>query len=141
MELLHRLLRESFAGGHRTAVVFTQYTDTLDYIRAPLKMENLDSVPRQKEELSPVMDLKGLQENLFSVRAVMERFREHPEFDDAWLLDLGGEPHGVTFEQSVYQDKPGLSLLSWGNALLDALLEAAGLGEGELPGEEALTGR
>ena len=104
-------------------------------------MENLDSVPRQREELSPVMDLKGLQENLFSVRAVRERFKEHSEFDGAWLLDLGGERHGVTFEQSAYQDKPGLSLLSWGNPLLDALLEESGLRERVLTGESALTGR
>ena len=125
-------LFEEAAMGRRTASdsadEFSRMMELLE--KAPLKMENLDSVPRQREELSPVMDLKGLQENLFSVRAVRERFKEHSEFDGAWLLALGGERHGVTFEQSVYQDKPGLSLLSWGNALLDALLKEAGLGRG-----------
>lgn len=120
-------LFEQAAMGKRTASdsadEFSRMIDLLQ--KASLKMENLDSVPRQREELSPVMDLPGLKENLLSVRVVRKRLKEHPEFDDAWLLTLGGKRHGVTFEQSVYQDKPGLSLLSWGNALLDALIEEA----------------
>lgn len=37
MERLHRDLSDAFSGGgHRTAVVFTQYTDTMDYVRDQL---------------------------------------------------------------------------------------------------------
>jgi len=38
MQRLHEELAEAFSsGGHRTAVIFTQYTDTMDYIRDQLK--------------------------------------------------------------------------------------------------------
>ncbi|HCV35899.1 MAG TPA: hypothetical protein DF783_03160, partial [Acidimicrobiaceae bacterium] len=37
MVRLHELLHESFAGGHRTVVIFTQYTDTLEYVRERLR--------------------------------------------------------------------------------------------------------
>ncbi len=38
MGRLHKELAEAFSsGGHRTAVIFTQYTDTMDYIRDQLK--------------------------------------------------------------------------------------------------------
>ena len=37
MARLHELLHESFQGGHRTVVIFTQYTDTLYYLRERLR--------------------------------------------------------------------------------------------------------
>lgn len=38
MERLHQDINDAFAsGGHRTVVIFTQYTDTMDYIRDQLK--------------------------------------------------------------------------------------------------------
>ncbi|MCY3952667.1 MAG: helicase-related protein, partial [bacterium] len=36
MECLRRLIRDSLNGGHRTLIVFTQYLDTLDYLRERL---------------------------------------------------------------------------------------------------------
>ena len=32
MRLLHTLIKEAFASGHDTVLVFTQYTDTMDYV-------------------------------------------------------------------------------------------------------------
>ncbi len=90
---------------------------------APLQLQNLDSVPRHQEDLSPAMDLEGLKENLFAVGAVRERFREHPEIDGAWLLTLRSDRRAVTFDQSIYENTPGLSLLSWGSDPLEGLLE------------------
>ena len=120
-------LFEQAAMGKRTAAeTAEELAEMIDRIQeAPLRMENLDSFPRHQKDLSPVMSLRGLKENLFSVRAVRERFREHPEIDDAWLLELKGGRSAVTFDQSIYENTPGLSLLSWGSDPLKGLLEEA----------------
>ena len=117
-------LFEQAAMGKRTAAETSEeLAEMIDRVqKAPLRIENLDSVPRHQEDLSPAMDLEGLKENLFSVRAVRERFREHPEIDDAWLLTLRSARSAVTFDPIVYQDTPGLSLLSWGSDPLEDLL-------------------
>ena len=117
-------LFEQAAMGKRTAAETSEeLAEMIDRVqKAPLRMENLDSVPRHQEDLSPAMDLEGLKENLFSVGAVRERFREHPEIDDAWLLTLRSGRRAVTFDPIVYEDTPGLSLLSWGSDPLEGLL-------------------
>ena len=37
MTYLHNELDEAFRSGHETAIVFTQYTDTMDYLREKLR--------------------------------------------------------------------------------------------------------
>ncbi len=44
MELLHKLLTQSFTAGHRTVVVFTQYADTLRYVRKRLAQTYGDQI-------------------------------------------------------------------------------------------------
>ncbi len=44
MELLHKLLEQSFTAGHRTVVVFTQYADTLRYVRERLAQTYGDQI-------------------------------------------------------------------------------------------------
>jgi hypothetical protein len=69
------------------------------------------------------MTLGGLQESLLGVAAVRARLHDHPAIEGAWMLEVGGAKHEVTFDPVIYEDHAGLKLLSWGTPLLDQLLK------------------
>ena len=96
--------------------------DRLD--RAAVRLEDLDSTPRFNDDLRPAMTLPGLRDRLLSIAAVRDRLTpyDHPDHGGAYRLTLGGADHPVTFDPALYQDKPDLHLLTWGNPLLDRLL-------------------
>ncbi len=92
---------------------------------SPVKLVDLDAVPRHTAPLQPAMDLEGLKDALLAVAPCAERLAPHPDIEGAWLLDLDGTIHSVTFDRTQVQQQEGLSLLTWGSPLLDRLLEAA----------------
>ena len=99
----------------------TRIIDRLE--AAPITTSDLDSVPQPEFDLSPAMDLDGLQDALLGVSEVRSRLHPHPDHPKAWLLEVGGSKHGVTFDRDCHGETAGLALLSWGGPLLDALLE------------------
>ena len=90
---------------------------------APITTSDLDSVPQPESDLSPAMDLDGLRDALLSVSEVRSRLHPHPDHADAWLLEVGGAKHGVTFDRDRHGQTVGLTLLTWGSPLLNAILE------------------
>ncbi len=92
---------------------------------SPVKLADLDAVPRHPEPLQPAMDLNGLREALLQIPPCAERLSCHPDIEGAWLLHLDGQAHPVTFNRTQAQQAEGLVLLTWGSALLDQLLESA----------------
>ncbi len=96
--------------------------------QSPIKLADLDAVPEHETELKPAMTLKDLQETLFGIRPCRDRLTPHPDYSDTWLLSLDDAvPHPVTFSPARYQDTPQITLLTWGNPLLDRLLHLAEL--------------
>ena len=92
--------------------------------RAPIKLTDLDAVPQHETELQPAMTLNDLQDALLSIPSCRDRLTPHPDFSDAWLLSLDdASPHPVTFNPNRYQDTPHTTLLTWGNPLLNRLLD------------------
>lgn len=91
--------------------------------RAPVRIEDLDSVPRFTGELQPEMTLAGLRDRLLSIPSAPQRLTEDADRPGVWRLTLGGDRHDVTFDPGLYQELPGLRLLTWGSRLLDELLE------------------
>ncbi|MYB24505.1 MAG: hypothetical protein F4X37_05305 [Acidimicrobiia bacterium] len=89
---------------------------------APVRLQDLDAVPRHTEELQPAMTLAELGEALRNCDALTGRFEPHPEVREAWLVTVDGQTHAVTFDPHTYQTKPGLNLLTWATPLLDRLL-------------------
>ena len=90
---------------------------------APLRPDTLDRVPHYAEDLNPAMTLDGLREQLFEIDAARARFVDHPDgWADAWLLELAGGNHPVTFNPRRYDEIADISLLTWGNPLLTHLL-------------------
>ena len=92
---------------------------------SPVKLADLDAVPRHAEPLQPAMDLDALRDALLAITPCAERLTSHADIDGAWLLHLDGSIHAVTFDRTKVQHHDGLSLLTWGNALLDRLLNTA----------------
>ncbi len=90
---------------------------------SPVKLADLDAVPRHTDPLQPAMDLDGLKEALLQITPCAERLSPHPDIEGAWLLDLDGTIHTVTFNRTQVQHHDGLSLLTWGSPLLDQLLD------------------
>ncbi len=133
------LIQKAAMGELSTDEVGAELSEILEQLEgSPIDPADLDSIPVHDRELAPAMDLRGLQEHLFSVPAIRERFVEHPDYQGAWLLSDGpgqcqdgtgsapgraGAARGVTFDPVTYQDHPGLCLLSWGNPLLERLLD------------------
>ncbi|WP_419551739.1 DEAD/DEAH box helicase [Candidatus Poriferisodalis sp.] len=99
---------------------------------SPVKLADLDAVPRHARPLQPAMDLSGLRDALLKITLCAERLSQHPDIDGAWLLHLDGSVHGVTFDRARVQQVDGLSLLTWGSPLLDRLLDTAQSTTGEL---------
>ena len=95
---------------------------------SPVKLADLDAVPRHTDPLSPAMDPGGLKDALLAVAPCAERLTPHPSIDGAWLIHLDGSAHSVTFDRADVQQLDGVSLLTWGNPLLDRLLNVAQLG-------------
>ena len=94
--------------------------------RAPIKLTDLDAVPEHETELQPAMTLNDLQDALLSIPSCRDRLTPHPDISDAWLLSLDdASPHPVTFNPTRYQDTPHTTLLTWGNPLLNRLLDLA----------------
>ena len=91
--------------------------------RAPVRLEDLDSVPRFTHELQPEMTLAELRDRLLSIPSALERLTEDADRLGVWRLTLDTDRHDVTFDPSLYQELPGLQLLTWGSPLLDELLE------------------
>lgn len=92
---------------------------------SPVKLADLDAVPRHTQPLQPAMDLNGLRDALLEITPCAERLSPHPDIDGAWLLYLDGSAHSVTFDRAQAQELDGLSLLTWGSPLLDLLLDTA----------------
>ena len=92
---------------------------------SPVKLADLDAVPRHTAPLQPAMDLDGLKDALLEITPCAERLSPHPDIDGAWLLHLDGSTHSVTFDPTHLQQHDALSLLTWGSPLLDHLLDAA----------------
>lgn len=90
---------------------------------APVRLQDLDAVPRHDTDLQPAMTLDNLSEALRSTDALHDRFEPHPKVPEASLIDIGGERQAITFDANTYQNTPGLQLLTWGSPLLDNLLE------------------
>lgn len=97
---------------------------------SPVKLADLDAVPRHAQPLQPAMDLDGLRDALLAITPCAERLSTHPDIDGAWLLHLDGSTHGVTFDRAQAQLSEDLPLLTWGSPLLDRLLSIAQLGAG-----------
>jgi len=94
--------------------------------QSPIKLADLDAVPKHDTELQPAMTLSDLQDALLGIRWCRDRLTPHPDFSDAWLLTLdGASPHAVTFNPARSQDTPNISLLTWGSPLLNRLLDLA----------------
>lgn len=92
---------------------------------SPVKLADLDAVPRHTQPLQPALDLDGLRGALLEVTPWAERLSPHPDIDEAWLLHLDGSAHSITFDRAQAQLSEGLSLLTWGSPLLDQLLDTA----------------
>ncbi|MDE0496289.1 MAG: SNF2-related protein [Acidimicrobiaceae bacterium] len=92
---------------------------------SPVKLADLDAVPRHTEPLQPAMDLDGLNDALLQITPCAERLSPHPDIEGVWLLDLDGTIHTVTFDRTQVQQHDSLSLLTWGSPLLDHLLATA----------------
>ena len=92
---------------------------------SPVKLADLDAVPRRPDRLQPAMDLTGLREALLQIPPCAERLSPHPDIEAAWLLHLDSETHPITFDRTQAQQDGALSLLTWANPLLDRLLETA----------------
>ena len=92
---------------------------------SPVKLADLDAVPRHTDPLQPAMDLDGLKDALLQITPCAERFSPHPNIEGAWLLDLDATIHSVTFDRTQVQQHDALSLLTWGSPLLDRLLNTA----------------
>ena len=102
----------------------TELGDIIDRLRnAPVRLQDLDAVPRHDTDLQPAMTLHQLGEALRGTDALNDRFEPHPDVPEAWLIDIGGERQAVTFDSSAYQNNAGLHLLTWGSPLLDNLLD------------------
>ena len=69
------------------------------------------------------MTLENLQDSLLGIEAVKARLHDHPDLENAWLLEVDSAKHGVTFDSTTYEANVGLELLSWGNPLLEKLLD------------------
>ena len=93
--------------------------------QAPIKLADLDAVPEHETDLQPAMTLSDLQTALLSIPWCHDRLTPHPDHSHAWLLSLDGTDHPVTFAPAACQDTTELSLLTWGNPLLDRLLAQA----------------
>ncbi len=94
-------------------------------IASPVKLADLDAVPRHPDPLQPAMDLTALREALLQIPPCAERLTLHPDIEGAWRLRLDGQTHAVTFNRTQTQQAEGLVLLTWGSPLLDQLLETA----------------
>jgi len=88
-----------------------------------VRLADLDAVPRHDTDLQPAMTLQELGEALRSTNTLQHRFEPHPDLSEAWLVDIGGERHVVTFDASTYQSSTGLHLFTWGSPLLSDLLD------------------
>ena len=93
--------------------------------RAPIKLADLDAVPEHDSELQPAMTLSDLQNALLNIPWCRDHLAPHPDHSHAWLLSLDGTDHPVTFAPAACQATTELSLLTWGNPLLDRLLAQA----------------
>ena len=89
---------------------------------APVRLQDLDAVPRHDTDLEPAMTLDQLSEALRGSVALRHRFEPHPHLPEAWLVKIGGEHQAVTFNATTYQNTAGLHLLTWGSPLLEHLL-------------------
>ena len=101
---------------------------------APVRLQDLDAVPRHATDLQPAMTLDQLGEALRAGDALQHRFEPHPHLPEAWLFDIGTERRAVTFNAHTYQEHAGLDLLTWGSPLLDSLLD-------EIAGPDPAPGR
>ncbi len=107
---------------------------------SPVKLADLDAVPRHTEPLHPAMDLSGLKDALMAITPCAGRLSPHPDIDGAWLLHLDGSPCAVTFDPTQVQQHDGLSLLTWASPLLDHLLGVAESAASGTVGESCANG-
>ena len=91
--------------------------------RAPVRVQDLDAVPRHNTPLQPAMTLAQLGERLRHSDALAHRFEPHPHVPGAWLVDIDGHRRAVTFDPQTYQDTGGPELCTWGTPLLASLLD------------------
>jgi hypothetical protein len=88
-----------------------------------------DTAASTAARLEPAIDLDGLERVLTRVGATASRFLPHPSIAGAYLLDVNGAKHPVTFRPTVLDEAaPDVQLLTYGNALLQQLLREAGVG-------------
>ena len=132
------LISDAAMGRRTTEQAAGQLEDLLDRLdRAAVRLEDLDSVPRFDDEMQPAMSLTDLRDRLLSIATVRDRLTEYNRLTEykgltenkgpggvrgVWRLTLGGADHAVTFDPNLYQDVPGLHLLTWGSPLLNDLL-------------------
>jgi len=90
---------------------------------ADVRLEDLDAVPVHENDLDPAMTMNSLRDGLLGIEAVRERFHDHPSVDGAWLVEVGGAKHEITFDPDVYDNHSGVRYLTWGTQLLDQLLD------------------
>ncbi len=92
---------------------------------SPVKLADLDAVPKHAEPLKPAMDLESLRAALLAITSCAERLTPHPDIEGVWLLRLDGSHHNVTFDRRQLERHDNLSLLTWGSPLLNRLLATA----------------
>ncbi len=101
---------------------------------ATMSLDEWATVPSLREDTNPPLDLADL-ERILRTSSLSKRFTPHPEIANALMLDWAGRTWEVTFDPDVADAHPGrVRLLTYGEALLEELLEAVGapaeIGEG-----------
>jgi ERCC4-related helicase len=85
----------------------------------------------------PPVTLQDLERAVVGSKLLGKHFKPHPTVPSAHLLSWGGEERAVTFSPEVFDQHPyTVELLSYGNPLLDQLLQSAG----EPPSSDEPTG-
>ncbi len=97
-------------------------------IRLSMLDEERGDFDRIEPHWGEALTLDELWATLFDVPATAEQFTAHPEWNRAYLVDDAlGSPVAVTFDRAVLDRfSPKVRLLSYGDPLLDLVLERAG---------------
>ena len=95
------------------------------------KFEDPNADP-EAVEIHPAATLADLETVLLEVPATREQFIEHPTIARAWLVqDEHSRKVPVTFDRAVLDaNSPEVRLLTYGDPLLDAVLQRAGVSPG-----------
>jgi SNF2-related domain/Helicase conserved C-terminal domain/PLD-like domain len=90
----------------------------------------------------PAIDLDGLEQVLTRAAPTADHFAPHPSIGGAYLVRVDAAKYPVTFRRGVLDDAgPDVTLLTYGNPLLDDLLEEAGVAAEHLDAFDATSVR